>query len=137
MKYIVYISTAVRLFSDTDLSSLLEESRGNNASHQLTGMLLFSDGTFVQVLEGDDEWVDATYDKISRDSRHKNIIVLDEGPLQERLFPEWSMGFRNVLAKDFSALKGYIDPNSKRQWLNNSDHPAMYILKNFVDVNRF
>jgi hypothetical protein len=137
MKYIVYMSTSVRLLSDTELNALLQQCRENNQEHNLTGMLLYSDGTFVQVLEGDSERVDDTYAKIMEDDRHKNIIKLDEGKLDKRLFPEWNMGFRYVKVGDLAEFNGYIHPIDQSQWLNKTDHPAVYILKTFVETNRF
>jgi hypothetical protein len=58
------MSTSVRLFNNTELKQILRKSQANNAVNNLSGMLLYSDGSFVQVLEGSAEDVDTTYFKI-------------------------------------------------------------------------
>ncbi|WP_083839372.1 BLUF domain-containing protein [Mucilaginibacter paludis] len=52
MKYVIYISTSTSLFADAELEGILTISQKNNAINKLTGMLLYSEGCFVQVLEG-------------------------------------------------------------------------------------
>ncbi len=65
MFFLTYVSTATRPFSKTDLSELMTESHENNARLGLTGMLLYKDGNFMQVLEGEEGDVRALYQKIS------------------------------------------------------------------------
>ena len=68
--HLVYTSIAAREFSKEDHTELLKKSRAANELLGVTGMLLFSEGNFFQVLEGEPEVVDALYTKISRDPRH-------------------------------------------------------------------
>lgn len=96
MLSIVYASAAVRLLSESEIVELLEVSQANNAREGVTGMLLYNDGNFIQVIEGPDTAVLDLYDKISRDGRHQNIVLLGKDPITERQFPKWSMGFRDV-----------------------------------------
>jgi hypothetical protein len=62
--------------TSSDLSRLLEECREYNAAHGVTGMLLYSNETFVQVLEGDDRVIDELLDHIEEDPRHTYIKSL-------------------------------------------------------------
>lgn len=100
--FLVYASTATQEFSEADLLALLDQSRKYNHEQSLTGMLLYSPGngidlgTFVQVLEGPRPSVQNLYVKITRDPRHKDCSILQEGVLFERRFAEWTMGFRNL-----------------------------------------
>jgi len=135
MKYLIYMSTSVRLFNDAELKQLLRTSQANNAVNKLTGMLLYSEGTFVQVLEGEAEVLDKIYAEIQHDSRHKNIIKLAEGNLDERIFPFWSMGFKTLSADDLSVFDAYIDPHEKELWGKDDFHPAITILKTFAESN--
>ena len=137
MKYLVYMSTSVRLFNDLDLKQILRKSQANNTVNDLTGMLLYSEGSFVQVLEGHADDLEATYLKIMKDSRHKNIIKLAEGNLSERLFPTWSMGFKTVPQLELSKFDAYVDPKKTIIWDDKHVHPAITIMKTFADTNHF
>lgn len=107
MFFLVYVSSAVNQFSKDELLDLLEKSRVNNASLSITGMLLYKDGNFMQILEGEKEAVLALRDRISRDPRHKGILSLLQGALAERQFPEWTMGFRDLNSAELSAAPGF------------------------------
>jgi len=137
MKYLIYMSTSIRLLSDAELKQLLRQCQANNAINDLSGMLLYSEGSFVQVLEGAAKDLDAIYEKIKNDRRHKNIIQLAKGNLNERLFPSWSMGFKAVSADEFSRFDAYIDPKDDEIWKRADLHPATSILKVFAETNRF
>lgn len=96
---IIYMSSLVDN-DETHIPSILESARRNNAQNQITGMLLYSNGTFMQVLEGVPELVKATFDAIRRDARHFNIFTLDELPVNQRHFASWSMGYHRVTGSD-------------------------------------
>ena len=107
MFFLVYVSSAVRQFSPSELVDLLANCHENNATLGITGMLLYKDGNFMQVLEGDQEVVRPLYAKIGRDPRHRGLLTLLQGPLAERQFPDWSMGFRDLNAPDALSTPGY------------------------------
>ena len=131
------MSTSVHLFSDAELTALLRESQANNMINNISGMLLYSEGSFVQAIEGTAEDVDKTYEKIKKDPRHKNIIKLTEGEIDERIFAYWSMGFKKVSKTDLSIFDAYIDPTEPYLLENKDFHPAITILKTFADTNQF
>lgn len=93
---LIYTSSAVELFREDELVELLKTSRDNNRRRGITGMLLYNDGNFLQVLEGPEESVRALYERIRQDPRHRNIIKLYEKPIDEPEFGQWEMAFRNV-----------------------------------------
>ncbi|MCC8409966.1 BLUF domain-containing protein [Mucilaginibacter sp. UR6-1] len=133
---IIYLSTATTLLNDFELAEILSISRDNNVAKQLTGMLLYADGTFMQVLEGEKEEVMRTYHKILLDERHKNVIELAAGPLDTRNFPEWSMGFASVNADVLEEFEGYVDPQSKGFLNNEKVNAAIIMLKGFAENNK-
>ena len=90
---IIYISTAPKDFSDAELAILLKAARRNNLRNNITGVLLYHDYTFLQMLEGPEYAVKATFARISRDPRHGGILVSDWSRISERTFGEWSMGW--------------------------------------------
>jgi Sensors of blue-light using FAD len=106
---LTYVSSATRPFSSSDLDELLATSRDNNAGLGVTGMLLYKDGNFMQVLEGEEEDVRALYHKIMGDPRHKGEMVLLEHHAQERQFPGWSMGFRDLDSLEARDTPGYSE----------------------------
>ncbi|NJL94752.1 MAG: BLUF domain-containing protein [Anaerolineae bacterium] len=59
-------------------------------------MLLYQNGYFMQVLEGEEADVDTLYAKISQDPRHHHVLLVTKEPITERSFGEWSMGFKNL-----------------------------------------
>ncbi|HLF98721.1 MAG TPA: phosphate-starvation-inducible PsiE family protein [Methylococcaceae bacterium] len=103
MIQLTYISTATRPMTADDLMDILRSARAHNANHGVTGMLLYSNGTFVQVLEGDERTVDALLEVIKRDPRHTTLHVVERRTIEAREYAEWSMGFKR-LGKD--ALRG-------------------------------
>jgi|SRR5450432_3261527 Sensors of blue-light using FAD len=106
---IVYASSASKAFTKSDLQALLQEIRPKNAELGVTGMLLYKDGNFMQALEGDQEVLTRLVGIIERDSRHKGFIALLRGTSEERLFPEWSMGFRDLADQSPTKTPGYSD----------------------------
>ncbi len=66
--HLIYVSTAVKPMIGDELVSLLEQSRARNKRHRITGMLLYSDGHFMQVLEGEEASVMKIFEDISHDA---------------------------------------------------------------------
>ena len=93
---IIYSSQATDAFDESGLDALLEQCRENNAASDLTGMLLYRDGRFLQVLEGPEEPLRALMDVLATDERHTGLRVLFEEPLRTRQFPNWTMGFQRA-----------------------------------------
>lgn len=91
-----YVSTAKVGFVQSDVDAILKKARMFNPSQQLTGMLLFRAGIFLQLLEGDKEKVNALYQKIKKDPRHRNVFTIFENTAQQRIFRDWSMGFCEI-----------------------------------------
>lgn len=136
MKYLIYISAASHLMDAAELLEILQVSRSNNTRRQLTGMLLYSEGTFIQYLEGEEEALHTTYQAILSDARHKNIIKMVEGERSEKLFPEWSMGFKSASAEELKEFEGYVNPRG-RGFLESADvEPVLNMLKTFASNNR-
>ena len=105
--HLIYVSTAVAPLSDADLVHLLRDSRARNDAARVTGMLLYKDGHFMQVLEGNEKDVMDTFSRIELDHRHKSIDVLRKEYIQYRNFPDWTMGFANVDNLATSTVPGF------------------------------
>ena len=79
MFFLIYASSAVKPFLQSELFELLEICRENNTRLGITGMLLYKDGNFMQLLEGEETPVRRLYEKIGSDSRHRGEITLLQG----------------------------------------------------------
>lgn len=75
------------------IEAILATSRRNNSACGVTGALLVTEGRFVQVLEGERDAVQATYERILHDSRHAEVDILSSQYSDRRRFKEWSMAF--------------------------------------------
>ncbi|MEO7850848.1 MAG: BLUF domain-containing protein [Rubrivivax sp.] len=90
---LAYVSTAVRRLGDEELEALLFDARNCNQREQVTGALLHHDGSFFQYIEGPSEGVTRVYARIQRSSKHKGLIKLIQGRIDQRYFSEWHMAF--------------------------------------------
>ncbi|MES2460702.1 MAG: BLUF domain-containing protein [Armatimonadota bacterium] len=139
MIYVMYTSSASHLMSSDELMRLLHQSRENNRRQEVTGMLLYSDGNFVQVLEGLAEVVDPLLKKIERDPRHKGVLEMLRGDLEERQFPEWSMGFRNLTdlsPEDRASVSGFLLNPSPESGSDETAHESLKLLQVFRRLMR-
>lgn len=107
MYYLLYASSAVERFSDEQLEALLEVSRRNNETVNVSGMLLYYDGSFIQYIEGEKADVETLFERISLDSRHFGVFVLDKGDISTRALPHWKMGYTSLSAEDEKTLGAF------------------------------
>jgi len=94
--HIAYFSTATKYFTENEITELLAISKENNKELGVTGILLFIEGCFLQVLEGEKQIVKKVFKKVKKDDRHDDVLVLFKGEKEERNFGNWSMGFKNL-----------------------------------------
>ncbi len=80
-----------RCTAGVDVDDILQRSRHNNAVDGITGLLWHDDGMFLQVLEGPETSVAATYARIAADPRHHDLMILSDRPVDAREFGYWSM----------------------------------------------
>ena len=104
---VLYVSTAQVLFTPPRMEELLVRSRENNVRHQITGLLLYQDGAFMQFLEGPEAAVERLFRKIRADERHFAIVTISEGAIPCRRFPDCPMGFRNLRDRAVRQLPGF------------------------------
>jgi hypothetical protein len=94
--HLIYTSRAIKPFNADDLKALLQIARANNTKLEITGILLYIDQTFFQILEGEIEKINTLFAKIKLDIRHDKIIEIISEPINKRTFPDWSMGFVTI-----------------------------------------
>ncbi len=113
MIQISYISSATEPWSTQELLRLLQQCRENNAGNGVTGMLLYGNETFLQVLEGEEKVINDLVDKIRTDPRHTNVQILHRRTIQRRQYSDWSMGFKRVSDKELQHVEGLRDFGEK------------------------
>lgn len=90
---LVYMSAADEPFDQPRLDALLEHARARNAASGLSGLLVYKDGRFMQLLEGPEAAVLETYQRITEDPRHTDVGLLVEERIHTPRFGEWTMAF--------------------------------------------
>ena len=130
MFHLIYKSKETREFSPSDLKALLIGARMRNREVGVTGILIYSDGWFLQVLEGEHTAVEAIFSRIERDPRHENIVVVNRAaPVgKRRMFGDWSMAFADP-AGVANILKGFVDLKSGVTLSGLDQTQALRILK--------
>lgn len=118
MFQLVYVSSAIDLFDKDELVEILATSRSNNIDRDVTGFLLYQQGKFFQLLEGERATVEEIYGRIKDDDRHFGAIILMTREIGERQFPDWSMAFEDLDDNPPEAVMGFSE------YLLNSDVPA-------------
>lgn len=90
---LVYVSSPTSAFDVSTLKELLVDFRQRNQKANITGLLLYRNGTFFQIIEGPTDQVKGLYQRIGRDPRHSDVLLIHEQTTSYRIFPQWQMGF--------------------------------------------
>lgn len=109
---LLYVSSATENFDDNDLVIILEKARKNNEALNITGMLLYHEGSFIQVLTGPKNAVEKLYSKIEKDDRHNQSRILLKHDVNNRQFENWTMGFYNTnsnITKKIPGLNTFLE----------------------------
>lgn len=106
---LTYSSTAAVPFDDDALAQLLEASRVSNVATDLSGLLLYRKGRFLQVLEGPEPAVRDAIDRIGNDPRHRDVRILVAEPIEKRRFADWTMGYEPIGAAATPPPAGFRD----------------------------
>jgi hypothetical protein len=96
MRCIAYISLESRRLDRSDILDILRVSRERNAASGITGVLMYYDGVFLQIIEGDDDNVDALLERLRRDRRHRDLRVMLDESCAVRHFPDWAMALLDL-----------------------------------------
>ncbi len=104
MFHLLYTSKAVNPFKDDELQKLLELARFKNSQKTITGMLLYCNSHFIQLLEGDENDLSELFEIISSDDRHTDVKKVLEGNVEKPQFPDWSMGYKYLTPQQLTNL---------------------------------
>jgi hypothetical protein len=119
MQQLIYMSAATHLLTDDELQQLLEQARRNNTQAAITGLLLYHEGRFMQLIEGPAPTVAALYERIEQDPRHTDTAKLADKEVDGRSFPEWAMAGSGA-GLSFSAwvcaARAYSPAGARPKW---------------------
>lgn len=107
MHELIYTSVATQDFTTDELIVMLKSFREHNKEIKISGILVYYDREFIQLLEGKKETIHNLYNKICQDQRHTNIKIFHEAPITQRSFSDWSMGFINADQIDPDYMTGF------------------------------
>jgi hypothetical protein len=135
MHHIIYLSWATVPFTNSQLQMLLTAARRRNTELAVTGILLYGNGCFVQVLEGEETVVQEIYARIRQDTRHENFITFANKPVAKRAFTEWAMAFQPATSQQFDDVVGHLgstDAPVNTAGFSYSDMHLFDLLRSFV-----
>ena len=117
---IIYSSESSTPMQVDDLEDILEHARICNATVGITGALVYADGVFLQILEGDRVSVQALMMKILADLRHETVIVLRECEIPCAVFGSWQMAYVSATPAQVAAWAGLTIAAGTDEALNSS-----------------
>ncbi len=100
MRQLLYVSSTPRDIAPGVLNDILAAARANNVLLGVTGLLIYIDGGFLQILEGEERVVRDLYTHICIDRRHWEVRMLLDREVERRAFAGWSMGFERPSPDD-------------------------------------
>lgn len=135
MYQLIYTSDATLTFTDEMLRALLAQAQRRNEQAGLTGVLLYNDAHFVQVLEGQADALDDLYGRLLRDVRHHDLMLLARGPIAARRFGAWAMSFHAVEPAQLARVRGYATPEgleARHALLRAPDELLLQVIGSFM-----
>lgn len=107
-----------------DLESMLQQARANNAAAGVTGALIYVDGVFLQILEGEQATLRGLMARISKDVRHETVTVLKEGEVSRASFADWTMAYVGATAEQVARWAGLSATAAMPDTLNDLHNDA-------------
>ncbi|MGO2295170.1 MAG: BLUF domain-containing protein [Psychroflexus halocasei] len=130
------MSLQTQMMTKKDVEDFLLYIREKNSRMGITGILLLIQGKFIQYIEGPSTKIDKLYKTIEKDKRHKDMLLLDTGHIEEQQFKDWSMAYHEISemqVKDVMKNKN-IDLKKTFTTQKKENHPALEVLYNFVNT---
>ena len=100
LSQLVYVSNRKPSCTQEEIDKILASCKKNNPALNITGVLLYSNTKFIQLVEGEAKVIMQLYDKIKLDSRHSNTMMISYGPIKDKAFPSWHMGTKKLASND-------------------------------------
>jgi hypothetical protein len=134
--FILYASQATTPPTESEFKHLLAQCHRNNTRHGITGLLLYNNDNYLQIIEGEKKDVQSLFDIISCDHRHQEVVILEAGEQNGRNFPDWAMGFKAATNGTQIKMPAYINLSENQMLFNPGGqitHPALPHLVSFYE----
>jgi len=134
---IIYSSVSSTPMQLDELEDLLEQAQGNNSRNGITGALVYVDGFFLQVLEGEKDSVQELMQTISNDFRHETVTVLQAGEIAAAAFSNWDMAYVSATPEQVAQWAGLSGTTRLPQvWddIHQDPHRATQVAKSILSI---
>jgi hypothetical protein len=135
LHHLIYLSRATEPLSDHDLQALLAQARQNNSARHITGVLVYGNGQFAQIIEGEERVLQELYDCLLLDPRHAQVTKFADKAIAQRSFGEWSMAFQAVSAQEMQGQPSYVslaELDLEPAGLSATDTQLLHMMASFV-----
>ncbi|MFD1145292.1 BLUF domain-containing protein, partial [Larkinella insperata] len=133
---ITYFSTAVEATTEADILDIVAFSRTKNARLGITGVLLYVNGSIVQVLEGQQQSVEQLYESIRKDPRHTAVKTVIHQPIAQRLFGHWFMGYETLTTQQYQEVENLLPRPGRSAAEGTPPQPIILeMLQRFFEIN--
>ena len=96
LSQLAYVSNRKPTCTNAEIEKILASCKKNNPPLNISGVLLYSETKFIQLVEGDSKVILDLYDKIKKDPRHSSPFMISYNPILEKSFPSWHMGTKDI-----------------------------------------
>ena len=135
MAYMSFATLELKADPDREIAAILDEAIAENSRRGITGELIYRNGIFLQLLEGRKEEVELILGRILLDqTRHESLKVLLKQPMQERIFPDWSMAYVKLENAALDIVNSILPWQNLINASTNSPVPASAVLKIFEQL---
>lgn len=131
---LVYVSSAILGLEQNAIAALVKASSLYNKKHEITGMLLYKGGNFMQLIEGHEHSITKLHKKIEKDNRHSGMMTLLKEKITIRNFDNWSMAYSNIdnlTGIDKEIISSFLDDDFDCAVYKNNPYRAISLLTSF------
>jgi hypothetical protein len=134
---IIYSSESATPMQTDELEEILEHARTSNAANGITGALVYVDGVFLQILEGETSSLQDLMARISKDVRHETVTVLREGEIPSAVFSDWKMAYLSATSEQvakWAGLSGTTDIPEILSDMRRDPHRVTQVAQSILSV---
>lgn len=133
MHTITYVSTASPDLKEEDTKNLLVSAKNINILNGISGILIYSDGNFFQIIEGEKQKVKKLFNKIKRDPRHYNLIKLLDKSIEAFSFESYTSSFTVIYNRsNIMELNKFL--NREKQYNPLGFENISYLTQKFIPL---
>lgn len=134
---LIYSSLSAIPMQRDELQALLDHAQRANSAKNITGVLVYVDGHFLQVLEGERLVVEALLERISRDVRHEAVSLLQASEIAVPMFSKWDMAFVAATPEQVAQWVGFSSkarPAELFEDMRRDRQSAMQVVRQILTV---